>query len=153
MQQKIDSFTGEYRFLSNFWTGNPFPFGTYADTKQPLIWPTAEHLFQAQKATLPGAMNHVRCAMSPGGAKRRGRQLKVRADWETYRITAMIVTLGAKFRDPEMMAKLLATGDAELIEGNTWGDTFWGVCGGTGENMLGRLLMDLRTELREKADG
>ena len=150
---EIDSFTGEYRFLSNFWTGNPFPYGTIRDAngdESPLIWLTAEHLFQAMKSTSPAARFTIHRCSTPAAAKRRGRQLQVRSDWETFRIDAMKATLYAKFRDQEMRAKLLATGDTTLIEGNTWGDTFWGQCPvGNGENMLGQLLMSLREELRQ----
>lgn len=55
--------------------------------------------------------------------------------------------LDLKFADPALAALLLATGDADLVEGNDWGDRFWGVCDGAGANMLGRLLMELRTRL------
>ena len=54
-----------------------------------------------------------------------------------------------KFNNPELKEKLIATGDAELIEGNPWGDTFWGVCEGKGENHLGKILMKIRSELNE----
>jgi hypothetical protein len=51
-------------------------------------------------------------------------------------------------RDTELGAKLVATGDEELVEGNYWGDTFWGVCRGVGQNHLGKILMKVREELR-----
>ena len=57
-----------------------------------------------------------------------------------------------KFGSGQLREKLLATGDAELVEENTWGDTFWGVCNGRRENMLGTLLMDIRALLRECPD-
>ena len=60
----------------------------------------------------------------------------------------MKILLRQKFGDAWLRAKLLATGDAELIEGNYWHDTFWGMCNGKGENHLGRLLMEVRSELR-----
>lgn len=56
----------------------------------------------------------------------------------------------AKFeQNPDLRQKLLSTGSEELIEGNTWGDTFWGVCKGSGQNWLGRILMFVRDEVRE----
>ena len=58
--------------------------------------------------------------------------------------------LRLKFADEVMAAKLLATGDAELVEGNTWGDRFWGVSGGNGLNWLGRLLMEVRSDLKKE---
>lgn len=149
--EPIDKFVGEHRFLSNFWTGNPFPFGKRYKAEgyyEPLIWSSAEHLFQAMKTTNPHEQMHIHHASTPAAAKRRGREVRLRTDWETFKIEAMRATLWAKFKDPKMRAKLIATGGRELIEGNTWGDTYWGVCNGTGENMLGKLLMALREEIR-----
>ena len=59
--------------------------------------------------------------------------------------------LEAKFAVPELRDALLATGDAELVEGNTWGDVYWGVCGGRGRNQLGRTLMRVRDDIRRRA--
>jgi len=53
-----------------------------------------------------------------------------------------------KFSNPQLAKQLLDTKDFELIEGNTWGDTFWGVCSGKGQNNLGKILMQIRNELK-----
>ena len=82
--------------------------------------------------------------LSGGRAKRLGR-VELRSDWEEVKIEVMREVLRCKFsQNPDLKAKLIATGDAELIEGNNWNDRFWGVCRGVGQNHLGRLLMELR---------
>lgn len=60
--------------------------------------------------------------------------------------------LRQKFHDPELQQRLLDTGSEELVEGNTWGDVYWGVCDGKGQNNLGKILMDLRREYRLAKD-
>jgi predicted NAD-dependent protein-ADP-ribosyltransferase YbiA (DUF1768 family) len=73
----------------------------------------------------------------------------VRPDWDDTKINTMLTLLRQKFAlGSELAKKLLDTGNRDLVEGNTWGDTFWGVCKGQGENMLGKLLMQVRAELR-----
>lgn len=141
MTPPIDSFRGQYRFLSNFY---PSPF------------PTLEHHFQASKATtVEDAIFVMSAAKSekgvstllvpdPGEAKRRGRAIKCRDDWDDCKIEIMHGWLVIKFLDPMLRGWLRDTGDAELIEGNTWGDRFWGKCNGEGENVLGELLMIVR---------
>ena len=59
--------------------------------------------------------------------------------------------LEQKFAKPELKKLLLATDDMLLVEGNTWGDTYWGVCNGIGFNMLGKLLVELRSQLRRNS--
>jgi ribA/ribD-fused uncharacterized protein len=73
----------------------------------------------------------------------------MRPDWEQVKILIMTSLVRDKFtRHQDLKEQLLATGDAELIEGNWWGDTFWGVCKGKGENHLGKVLMKVREELK-----
>lgn len=74
--------------------------------------------------------------------------MRLRADWDEARVDVMRAVLAAKYSDPDLRARLVATGDAELVEENTWGDRFWGRSRGVGRNMLGRLLMELRDSLR-----
>lgn len=138
----IDSFSGEYRFLSNFW---PSPI-TYKKQE----WPTVEHAFQAAKAVEPISAEAIRISRSPGIAKRLGRTLfQMRPDWNEVRVGIMSELCVLKFKqNPDLMEQLKATGDAELIEGNTWGDTFWGVCKGEGKNFLGKILMEIRDDRR-----
>ena len=91
--------------------------------------------------------------MTPSQAKHRGRQIQMRDDWDTRKLTIMHNLLVHKFNEnPELISKLLATGGAVLVEGNTWHDNYWGCCtcsrcaGRRGRNNLGRLLMKLRAE-------
>lgn len=136
----IGEFEGDYFFLSNF---SPHP--VHIDG---VDFPTAEHAFQALKTDSEQERLSVRDAATPSEAKRRGRKVTLREDWDQLRIPAMHRVVRAKFENPELRRRLLATGDAQLIEGNWWGDQFWGVSKGRGENQLGRLLMQLRDELR-----
>ena len=86
--------------------------------------------------------------VTAGDAKRMGRHVKLIAGWDEAKLSVMLELLRIKFQIPEMRAMMMTTGDAELIEGNTWNDRYWGVCAGTGENHLGKLLMQVRAELR-----
>ena len=76
----------------------------------------------------------------------------LRPAWDDIKLNVMRDLVWRKFsEDPELRAKLLATGDAELVEGNAWGDTFWGVDqSGKGENHLGKILMETRTRLTKQ---
>ena len=140
----IALFDGKHAFLSNFYA-SPV-------TYECVVYPTVEHAFQAAKALTPTERLPVLMAKTPGIAKRLGRKVALRPGWDAMRIDVMRQLLREKFRPECVLAeKLLATGDAELVEGNTWGDHFWGVCRGSGENWLGRLLMDIRTELAAAA--
>lgn len=137
----IGEFQGEYRFLSNFWPAKTFYAGQ--------MYPTAEHAYQAAKTHDAAAAERIRLARTPGEAKRLGRTVPVRPDWMSVRVQIMRQIVRAKFiGNPDLLCDLLATGAAELREGNRWGDTFWGVCNGRGQNHLGKILMELRKELR-----
>lgn len=138
---KIDRFKGEYEFLSNF-SYSPF---TYKD----VYYPTVEHFFQANKTTNEKIRNEIAAVPTPSQAKYRGRAVQLRSDWRKIRINVMEIGLREKFnQNPDLKQKLLDTGDAYLEEGNTWGDRYWGVCNGYGENHLGQLLMKLREEYK-----
>jgi ribA/ribD-fused uncharacterized protein len=138
----IDSFQGEYRFLSNF-----YPAETVFEG---ITYPTSEHAYQAAKSLDPAERQKIAALPTPAEAKRAGRALpKLRDDWEQAKFDVMERCVRDKFtRHADLRDKLLATGDAELIEGNTWGDRIWGVYEGQGENHLGRILMKVRAELR-----
>ena len=137
----IDRFTGEYRWLSNFWPTIVWYNGE--------MYGSVEHAYQAAKTLDTADRAWIRSLSSPWAAKRAGRSVVLRKDWETYRLAIMYELVRHKFEDDDgLRAKLLATGDAELVEGNHWGDTFWGVCGGKGRNELGKILMRVRGELR-----
>ena len=136
----ITSFRGAYSFLSNF----------YEDG---LPGKTIEHRFQAAKAVNPDDAEKILSAATPGEAKRLGRRVRMRDDWDSVKNEVMYGLLMEKFRQPELMERLLNTHDAELVEGNTWGDTYWGVCNGQGKNVLGRLLEQVRAVLRWEVYG
>ena len=118
--------------------------------------PTVEHYFQAAKAAEPLDFLKIAAADTPGQAKRLGRKCKLRADWEEKKIDVMRQALKLKFADPTLKAKLIATGDEELVEGNRWCDNFWGAChclkcqDKVGQNNLGKLLMELREEIKKE---
>lgn len=112
-----------------------------------VAYPTVEHAYQAAKTIDDEERARVAATPSPGRAKRLGKSLTLRPDWDAVRLGIMRDLLRQKFNHPEYQRMLLATGDAELVEGNVWGDTFWGICDGVGENYLGRLLMQVREEL------
>ena len=135
----IDSFTKEYRYLSNFFTS---PIEVDGE-----IYPTAEHAYHAAKTSDPLLKKMIRGATTPGKAKGLGHDVPLRRDWEEVKISIMKDLLKRKFSIPELKEKLLETKGHELIEGNYWNDTFWGVCGGVGENHLGKLLMEIRNEI------
>jgi ribA/ribD-fused uncharacterized protein len=150
----IAQFRGDYRFLSNFY---PSPFTVRAEG---MVWlaATFEHGFQAAKVYASEGWDHeqrvawltkVMDAPKPGQAKALGRKIPLdTARWEAMSLDVMRGCLLSKFDDEDLRARLLATGDALLVEGNTWGDTKWGVCRGVGENLLGKTLMQVRDTLR-----
>lgn len=130
------SFRGSRFFLSNF-----YPSAVLFDGA---VYPTSEHAYQAAKTLDLAERERVRLCATAGQAKRLGRKLTVRADWHDIRVRVMARVLAAKFSDPALMRLLRRTGLEPIVETNTWGDTFWGVCDGVGENWLGRLLMQIR---------
>lgn len=141
MTMRIESFTGPYRFLSNFWQSSIH----YEDI---LYW-HVEGAFQAAKTTDVKAKKRIAAMTNPADAKAEGRKVDMREDWQEAKLGVMEDCLRRKFHIAgDLATKLLATGDAELIEGNHWNDTYWGVCRGVGENHLGKLLMKIREELK-----
>lgn len=142
----INKFDGEYAFLSNYYN-SPITYKGY-------VCATVEHAFHAAKTDNDKEIHAIVSAPTPGKSKRLGRQCTLRTDWEEIKDHVMRTLLCKKFAIPELRDKLLATGDATLIEGTTWHDNYWGVCscekcGGRGKNRLGELLMEIRKELRE----
>lgn len=142
----IDSFLGKYFFLSNF-----YPCSFTLDGKE---WPSTEHYFMAQKTHDVVTKEQIRLAPTPGKARRMGRHLKLRPDWELVKRDAMLNALRAKFKqNSNLKRRLLATGDEFLIEGNNWGDRIWGMVKNDkgewqGLNYLGEILMQVRKELK-----
>lgn len=136
---EIRTFRGKYYFLSNFYPCRIVWEG--------LEYPSSEHAFQAAKTLWPAMREKISTASSPAIAKSYGRRCRLRPDWEEVKLDVMNEILTIKFSNPTLAAKLKATGDATLIEGNTWGDQFWGVCKGHGQNHLGQILMRIRESL------
>src|SRR5574342_617739 len=139
MLTKITEFRNEYYFLSNFYPINILFNG--------FVFPSSEHAYQAFKAANRSDFEKKRLAKTPAIAKRLGRTVKMVKGFEGQKINLMKEILRVKFHIPEMKELLLATGEKELIESNTWNDTFWGMCNGKGYNHLGKLLMQVRMEL------
>ncbi len=109
---------------------------------------SVEHAYQAQKSLDPGIQKMIRDQPTPATAKRVARQVLLRPDWDDVKLALMRDLLREKFSQEPERSILLSTGSRLLVEGNWWHDCFWGQCPvGTGENWLGRLLMDVRTEL------
>lgn len=137
----INSFTGEYFFLSNFYSAPV--------TYEGITYYNNEAAFQAQKCTDKSDMQQF-AQLDPSQAKRLGRSITLRKDWEQVKISLMTEIVRAKFtQNPELAEKLAATGSAHLEEGNNWGDRIWGTVNGVGANNLGKILMQIRNELRE----
>lgn len=135
----LGGFRGDHAFLSNF---HPC-----AVTYLGRTYRCSEAAYMAQKCALPGDRDRFLDLDGPA-AKRLGAELQLRPGWEWVRIAHMRGALAAKFtQNADLRERLLATGTLQLVEHNTWGDTFWGVCEGVGLNWLGRFLMDLRTLL------
>jgi len=134
----IDNFSEEFKFLSNF-----YPCHIEFDG---LIYQSVEHAYVASK-TLELEKRKPVLSMTAGQAKRYGRTLDLRDDWDDIKLSLMESFIRQKFNQEPLRSKLLLTEDFELIEGNSWGDTFWGVCDGIGLNHLGELLMKIRNEI------
>lgn len=150
--EPITEFKNGFRWLSNFYLAEvEFEGKRYA---------SSEHAYQAAKTLDLKKREELQMgfglelAHNPGKAKHWGRRVAMRPDWDDVRVSVMKTILRDKFtRHPDLRQKLLETGDRELVEGNTWGDRFWGVCNGVGENNLGKVLMEIRVELWLMIDG
>jgi ribA/ribD-fused uncharacterized protein len=132
MTKAIEVFEGDYRFLSNFYVHLP-------DGR------SNEHLYQMMKTFDADWQRRIYNAQTPNAAKKLGRQAPLVPHWEAIKVDIMYALCLAKFSRPQMRRQLLNTGTVALVEGNTWGDTFWGVCEGKGDNHLGAILMDVRS--------
>lgn len=138
--ENIKGFFGPYRFLSNF--------EPCLVEFEGLTYPSTEAAYQAAKCKdllYRKSFLHLTAAQ----AKKEGRNVRLREDWEYVKLKIMREVLISKFaKNTYLMEKLLATGDKYLEETNWWGDRFWGVAHGEGENHLGRILMQIRTEFK-----
>lgn len=140
----VSSFRDEYFFLSNFYlTDIRYKNHIYA---------SAEHLYQTAKCLKRTDREKIRNAITPKSAKILGRFVTMRPHWDVNKLRIMESVLRAKFRRAKLRKLLQETGKTELIEQNYWHDTYWGVCccskhQRTGLNMLGKLLMKIRSEI------
>ena len=134
----INEFRGKYYFLSNFYNRKI----KYKD----LTFENNEAAFHSEKDL---TKRKEFCNLNPSEAKKLGRRVKLREDWGKVKDQIMYKIIFIKFTQHEdLKQKLIDTGDEELIEGNTWNDTYWGTCRGNGKNKLGEILMRVREELR-----
>lgn len=147
IQNVIREFRNQYAFLSNFYPTQI--------TYKGLTYKNAEAAFQAQKCSFDAEKRQF-CDLDGKNAKRRGRHVKLRKDWNNIKLTIMHDIVKAKFeQNPKLLKQLLYTGNTKLIEGNYWHDTFWGIDIQTnvGKNNLGKILMCVRDELKNKQKG
>jgi ribA/ribD-fused uncharacterized protein len=134
----IPELSGQYRFLSNFWSC----FIVYEGVE----YPSVENAYQAAKCRhLSDRAQFVHIKASE--AKRLGRVVKLRPHWDQVRVEVMKALVAQKFSKEPLRSKLLATAPHEIEEGNWWGDTFWGTSNGVGENQLGKIIMTVRDDL------
>lgn len=138
----IDSFRGDFAFLSNF-----HPSIIYVDGKK---YNTVEHAYQAAKAVDLEQHELIRCARTPGEAKKMGKIVPCRSDWEDVKIDVMRSLIRKKFENPFLRPLLLATEGSQLIHKNYWHDIEFGVFVGEGKNLLGKLLMEERERIKKE---
>ena len=146
----IDSFKGAHDFLSNFYQ--------WPVAYEGITYPSVEHAYQAAKTIDLVERDKIQKADTAGKAKRLGKTVTMRQNWEKIKIAVMYNLLQQKFNSFALSKQLLNTYNDTLIEGNNWGDTFWGCTQDddgkwAGENHLGKLLMRVRDDLqREQED-
>lgn len=133
----ITRFRGTYFFLSNF-----YPCKVKIDG---ITYLSAEAAFQAQK-TRNRADRMLFSTLSAVEARRYGKKVQLRCDWDEVKVQVMTDVVSKKFlQNPNLLEELIRTGNRPLIESNMWGDTFWGTCRGKGKNRLGKILMKVRS--------
>jgi len=138
----IDRFINDFAFLSNFhpstirWRG--------------LKWKTVEHAYQAAKTLDEKQQQMIHESKTPAEAKKLGRAVTIRPDWDDVKLSIMEELIRLKFENPLLRYALLQTGERPLVEGNHWNDTTWGICRGKGQNLLGKILMKVRDECRDE---
>lgn len=146
MHGTISRFAGRDAFLSNF---HPSPI-----LLDGIRYPTVEHAFQASKTNDVLERTRIAQAATPAEAKALGRQVSLARGWDVTKEGRMRELVRRKFEDRALAMRLLETGDAELIEGNTWGDEVWGAVWRDGAwhggNLLGKILVEVRKEVRER---
>lgn len=148
---EIDSFTGKYRFLSNFYIqtlmfeGDEYPSSENAYQAAKTLNKNERIPFQTQRMIDAAGLDLKE--MTPFRAKKAGMELKLRPNWDEDKIEIMQTIIDEKFEDSIMKILLISTLGKELVEGNYWNDTFWGKCKGVGRNELGKALMRKRQKI------
>lgn len=137
-------FRGTYAFLSNMYQGKPF---SVVINHQTYTFTCVESAFQAHKDVNRA---HEFESLSGYDAKKLGRKVNLRPDWETIKDDVMLTCLRAKFSDPNLKQKLRTISEP-IVEENHWHDTYWGVCNGIGKNRLGQLLEQIKTEKEKQS--
>ena len=148
----INSFTGRWRFLSNFYP--------VTIEHQGIKYPSVEHYYVAMKIKndqqIDGKyLSYIDCREliakmpDPAKVKQFGKMLKLRKDWDDVKLDVMLWGVREKFKNEELKDMILSTEGEELVESNWWGDKFWGVSNGEGENHLGKILMRVRDEVKK----
>lgn len=138
--EQIKGFFNEYKFLSNFELGEVLYEG--------VRYPSSENAYQAAKSLDTNIRNKF-INITPSESKKLGRSIEVREDWEQVKYGVMYNIVLDKFiRNPKLGDLLINTGDKYLEETNYWNDKIWGVCKGVGTNWLGKILMDVRNEIK-----
>ncbi|MCO6500259.1 MAG: NADAR family protein [Vicingus serpentipes] len=136
----IAGFRGEYRWLSNFEKCDILYKG--------IIYKSTEAAYQAQK-TMDIKTRYIFAKLDARESKTLGKQIIVRPDWDLIKVSVMEDICRIKFNLPQFKSRLVDTGKMEIVESNYWGDTFWGICDGIGENRLGKIIMKIRNEIIE----
>lgn len=136
---KICGFNGEYRWLSNFYR--------CCVVLDELGFTSVEHAYQAAKTLDLSIRHHIWLLQTAGDAKKFSKVMIIRDDWDSVKLSVMTDLVSQKFSYPSLKEKLLSTGNAYLEETNYWGDVYWGVCKGVGENNLGKIIMKIRESL------
>ena len=131
----ISGFKGEYRWLSNFWVHDP------------IKGLTVEHHYQAAKAKHLADWLSIMAAESPFEAKKMGKEIEIREDWDQIKLILMEQFTREKYAtNHNLRQKLMETEGSLIVEENHWGDVFWGVCNGAGQNYLGKIIMKVRDQ-------
>lgn len=144
----IRKFEGEYAFLSNFYSSPLLG-------RDGIIYPTAEHAYQAHKSIYPAERQRIAKLLTPGQAKKEGQDIHpLVPHWDLLKFGIMSDIVLRKFlQHPELQSLLLATGTQLLVEENNWHDNTWRICScercSGGLNWLGRILMIVREILFE----
>lgn len=144
----IKEFQGQHRWLSNFWP--------VAIMFRGIMYPSSENAYQSTKSDSPEWKSFCSNPLTrPGATKKASRKYTLTSEFHDNKVAVMAEIQGIKFQDPDLRARLLATGDSLILEGNKWGDEFWGVTWNedkscTGKNHLGEIIMRVRKKIQDE---